>query len=178
MGWTGLAAQGAGVLCGLSSIFHGQNTVAMKSSPVVTSHPQIAFPWLVWGCLLYSLLALQAVREPGSLQHSRMSQMKTSSPFSADGDNLFNITEPSKAKGCFCRRPRKKNKISQCRISCKAQVIVHKRSPLLSTLGFAIWERCRWAPKISLVLEHLRLSTACSLAASAWRHPPVTPDRV
>lgn len=114
IGWTGLAAQGARVFCGLSSIFHGQHTAAEKSSPAVTSHPWIAFPRLVPGCLLCSLPALKVATEPSLLQHPQMSRMNIFKSFSGDGENSFTITLSSKPKEFFFRRPCKKKKISQC----------------------------------------------------------------
>lgn len=166
MGWAGLAAQGARVFCGLSAIFHRQETVAVKSIPVVTSHPQTAFPWLVGGRLLYSLLTLKTATEPSSLQHPLMSHMKIFSPFSRDGENSFTIMQPSKAKRCFCRRPHQNNN-SQCRISCKAQVIWHKCSPLLFTLDFAIQEGCRCSPKSQSFWRNLDSSPP----AARWPQP-------
>lgn len=57
-----------------------------------------------------------------------MSHMEVFSPFSGNGENSFTITQPSKAKGCFCRRFHK-NIISQCSISHTAQATGQKSPP-------------------------------------------------
>lgn len=70
IGWTGLAAQGARVLCGLSSIFHGQHTAAVRSALQSQHSPTRPFPG--WFQAVCSVIAC--------IQEDHRAQVYTASP--------------------------------------------------------------------------------------------------